>query len=37
MQNDFELLLEEKSVMENELQKWKDIEVGKILVSENGM
>ncbi|XP_063110136.1 coiled-coil domain-containing protein 7 [Cavia porcellus] len=26
MQNDFELLLEEKSVMENELQKWKDIE-----------
>lgn len=37
MQRDFQLLSEEKLVLENELQKLKDTEVGKILVFENGI
>ena len=35
MESDFQVLLEEKSVLENELQKLKN-EVSLISVSENG-
>lgn len=36
MESDFQVVLEEKLGLENELQKLKNTEVGSILVSENG-
>lgn len=36
MESDFQVLLEEKLGLENELQKLKNTEVSSILVSENG-
>jgi hypothetical protein len=37
MQDDFDLLSNEKSVLENELKKLKAEEVGKFLVAYNGI